>query len=131
MYFTLHKAQLERALAFCQNLRPADALQPLLCAGLHSLLQHCELYDGCIMRDNPFLQELGEILAHLDAENRFSLLECLIILLREKELRRSGRTDEEGRVLRYFEQSGEWAPDDGTLISLWYWVRLPQTCTHA
>lgn len=128
MYFTLHHAQLEHALA-CQTNGDNDALRPLICAGLRCLMRQPAAYDACIAQDNPFLRELDTYLSRpaLDAEDRFSLLECLIILVRAKALHAGAPiTPEEISLQRHFEQSGEWRPDDGTLVSLWYWVLLPQ-----
>lgn len=57
----------------------------------------------------------------------FCLFEDLALLVRAHSLRPSVVTTSTPLValLDAFESSGEWHPEDGTLVSEWYWLRLP------
>ncbi len=83
---------------------------------------------ACI--DAPFYQEFSNtIIGHsTNVDTCFSLLECLIIFFREKQLSLSENqqlSKSEQKILNFYETSNLWDLDDGTLMHLWYWHILP------
>lgn len=107
----------------------AEPTGMLLCRGLQFLLEHPQEFDACVAENNPFYQEFTARLAagaHTD-EDIFSLFECLAIFFRLKQFHNNTvpQSTVEKQVLAHFESSGEWQPHDNTLVSLWYWWRIP------
>lgn len=53
----------------------------------------------------------------------FSLFECLAVLVHLRKLAHPAipLDDAEEELLFQFEHSGEWLPDDLTLVAHWYW----------
>ena len=39
-------------------------------------------------------------------------------------------SDTECKILHYFETCGEWQPQDPTIVSHWYWWRIPTLAMH-
>ena len=89
---------------------PQEKRDLLVAATLDSLCRHCDLYDAARVSNNPFHPELLRTIAAADlsSEALFSLFECLAVLVHL-------------RKLAQFEHSGEWLPDDLTLVAHWYW----------
>ena len=92
---------------------------------LDSLCRHCDLYDAARVSSNPFHPELLRTIAAADlsSDALFSLFECLAVLVHLRKLAHPAipldGTEEE--LLFEFEHSGEWLPDDLTLVAHWYW----------
>lgn len=62
----------------------------------------------------------------------FALLEEMAVLIREKQLCSGGDiTADERSIMDYFEQDGMWTLGDHTLISEYYFARLPLAALHA
>lgn len=106
--------------------RPTDRL---FSQGLKYLLENCPSFDACVSEDNPFYREFVH---HLQAgicmdEDCLSLFECLAIFFRIRQMIQKERnlSDTENKVLHYFETCGEWQPQDPTIVSHWYWWRIP------
>lgn len=57
----------------------------------------------------------------------FELVECFAVIAKENSLNGSARdaTAAQAEVMRYFEESGEWSPNDGTLVTQYYYLRIP------
>ncbi len=122
-----------------------------MCAkGLRSFLQGIEGNEKYIVTTLPiyefFRAHLSDLLLRVEnggaadfdalSELCFALFEEMAVLTREKYLRAGGNvTPVEEEVMRYFEQSGLWRINDGTLVSEYYFVRLPMAVlrsgTHA
>ena len=101
----------------------------LFSQGLKYLLEHSSSFDICVGEDNPFYQEFILRLQNdisMD-EDCLGLFECLAIFFRIRQIVEKGRalSEAEGRVLHYFETCGEWEPQDSTVVSHWYWWRIP------
>lgn len=111
--------------------RPTDRL---FSQGLKYLLENCPSFDACVSEDNPFYKEFVH---HLQAgicmdEDCLSLFECLAIFFRIRQLIQKERnlSDTESKLLHYFETCGEWQPQDPTIVSHWYWWRIPTLAMH-
>ena len=111
--------------------RPTDRL---FSQGLKYLLENCPSFDACVGEDNPFYKEF---VLHLQAgvcmdEDCLSLFECLAIFFRIRQLIQKERnlSDTESKLLHYFETCGEWQPQDPTIVSHWYWWRIPTLAIH-
>lgn len=111
--------------------RPTDRL---FSQGLKYLLENCPSFDACVSEDNPFYREFVH---HLQAgicmdEDCLSLFECLAIFFRIRQMIQKERnlSDTENKVLHYFETCGEWQPQDPTIVSHWYWWRIPTLAMH-
>ena len=94
----------------------------------------CPSFDACVGEDNPFYKEF---VLHLQAgvcmdEDCLSLFECLAIFFRIRQLIQKERnlSDTESKLLHYFETCGEWQPQDPTIVSHWYWWRIPTLAMH-
>ena len=63
------------------------------------------------------------LLADLSSEALFSLFECLAVLVHLRKLAHPAipLDEAEEELLFQFEHSGEWLPDDLTLVAHWYW----------
>lgn len=101
----------------------------LIADALDCLCRRCDLYDAPRVSGNPFHQELLRTVTAADfsADALFSLFECLAVLVR---LRMQAHPaipadSAEENLLFHFEHSGEWLPDDPTLVSQWYWHMPP------
>ena len=106
----------------------ADPRQVLFCRSLRYLIEHAEDFDRVVPEDDRFYREFTGFLekGFTSEEDCFSLFECMVILFRMCQCARGGETSPLARdLLRYFEECGEWRPNDGTLVSEWYWRRIP------
>lgn len=128
MPLSAYRADLEKLYAARIAHASADPRQVLFCRSLPYLIEHAEDFDGCVPEDNPFYREFtGRLKKGFASEEEcFSLFECMVILFRLRQCARRGEMSPVERdVLRYFEECGEWGPDDETLVSQWYWWRIP------
>lgn len=106
--------------------QPRHSRRDLLIAdALDSLCRHCDLYDAARVSSNPFHPELLQAVldGDLSPDALFALFECLAVLVRlRKRAHPAVPLDEaEEDLLRHFESSGQWLPDDPTMVSHWYW----------
>lgn len=104
-----------------------DKRDLLVADTLDSLCRHCDLYDAARVSSNPFHPELLRAIAAADfsPDALFSLFECLAVLVHLRKLAHPAipLDDAEEELLFQFEHSGEWLPDDLTLVAHWYWRR--------
>lgn len=91
----------------------------------YSGCRHCDLYDAARVSSNPFHPELLRTIAAADlsSEALFALFECLAVLVHLRKLAHPAipLDEAEEMLLFQFEHSGEWLPDDMTLVARWYW----------
>lgn len=82
-----------------------DKRDLLVADTLDSLCRHCDLA------------------ADFSPDALFSLFECLAVLVHLRKLAHPAipLDDAEEELLFQFEHSGEWLPDDLTLVAHWYW----------
>ena len=128
--FTTHRALLEDAL--CRlSVTPTEApWAPYALEGIAHMVRRAEVYDVAVRFDSPFREHFLNFLTSPSPDDEghwIALFEDLILFIREKTLRPPHRGFEpvEHKLLSHFELCGEWEPFDGTLISEWYWQRLP------
>ena len=104
---------------------PQEKRDLLVADTLDSLCRHCDLYDAARVSSNPFHPELLRTIAAADlsSEALFSLFECLAVLVHLRKLAHPAipLDEAEEELLFQFEHSGEWLPDDTTLVADWYW----------
>lgn len=96
--------------------------------------RHCDLYDAARVSSNPFHPELLRTIAAADlsSEALFSLFECLAVLVHLRKLAHPAIPLDaaEEELLFQFEHSGEWLPDDTTLVADWYWRTSAALLSH-
>ena len=84
-----------------------------------------EKRDAARVSNKPFHPELLRTIAAADlsSEALFSLFECLAVLVHLRKLAHPAipLDEAEEELLFQFEHSGEWLPDDTTLVADWYW----------
>lgn len=104
---------------------PQEKRDLLVADTLDSLCRHCDLYDAARVSNNPFHPELLRTIAAADlsSEALFSLFECLAVLVHLRKLAHPAipLDEAEEELLFQFEHSGEWLPDDLTLVAHGYW----------
>lgn len=103
---------------------PQDKRDLLVADTLDALCRHCDLYDAARVSSNPFHPELLRTIAAADlsSEALFALFECLAVLVHLRKAHPAIPLDEAEEMLLFqFEHSGEWLPDDMTLVARWYW----------
>lgn len=100
---------------------PQEKRDLLVADTLDSLCRHCDLYDAARVSNNPFHPELLRTIAAADlsSEALFSLFECLAVLVHLRKLAHPAipLDEAEEELLFQFEHSGEWLPDDLTLVA--------------
>lgn len=101
--------------------------QAELCSmAMDTILAHTEDYDttGYVP---PHVQEHTiQMLKQIpDPDAIFGLMEDLALITRGHTLFTHKSSAKEAEVLQTFENTGEWQLGDGTIISDWYWLRLP------
>lgn len=100
---------------------PQEKRDLLVADTLDSLCRHCDLYDAARVSSNPFHPELLRTIAAADlsSEALFSLFECLAVLVHLRKLAHPAipLDEAEEELLFQFEHSGEWLPDDTTLVA--------------
>lgn len=112
---------------------------PLLChAVLLAFSETPEPFSEDIVICRAFLDEARSTirlictgaLAHPDKlfDQSFALLECLAVLGREVAFRKGPQQvhPAQAELMRYFEQSGHWRQDDGTLVTEYYYREVPR-----
>ena len=104
---------------------PQDKRDLLVADTLDALCRHCDLYDAARVSSNPLHPELLRTIAAADlsSEALFALFECLAVLVHLRKLAHPAipLDEAEEMLLFQFEHSGEWLPDDMTLVARWYW----------
>ena len=104
--------------------------------GLDELAAECAKYHEHSVVAAPFLEEIrmtallvSEAIGHVahDAQAvAFGTLESLAAIMREVSLRRQGElTEAQQTILEFFEMSGLWEQHDGTLVTDYYYNRIP------
>ena len=113
---------------------PQEKRDLLVADTLDSLCRHCDLYDAARVSSNPFHPELLRTIAAADlsSEALFSLFECLGVLVHLRKLAHPAIPLDaaEEELLFQFEHSGEWLPDDTTLVADWYWRTSAALLSH-
>lgn len=113
---------------------PQEKRDLLVADTLDSLCRHCDLYDAARVSSNPFPPELLRTIAAADlsSEALFSLFECLAVLVHLRKLAHPAipLDEAEEELLFQFEHSGEWLPDDTTLVADWYWRTSAALLSH-
>ena len=134
MSLSSHHTAMERLYTASTSHASPRPAQKLFSQGLKHLLENCPDFDACVGEDNPFYQEFVLQLQNCVCleEDCLSLFECLAIFFRIRQIVDKGRalSDTEIQVLHYFETCGEWQPQDSTIVSFWYWWRIPLQATH-
>ncbi len=105
-------------------------LGALVLNGLRSIQKSPELLHSIIHGISPFTEHFFHELATLpqsDESHWMNLLEDMAVLFREYTLSNHGDISEQAifSLLKFFELSGNWQPEDGTLVCQWYWKELP------
>ncbi len=132
MLFSRHLDKIRNCSELLKSFSGAGNEHLLVRAALSLLASDPALFDKCVSKHNPFLHEFLDHIDFSDPDHVpdvcFNLLECLAVIFREKELRMPyvPQQPEERDLLRYFEQCGEWLPDDEHMVSHWYWRHLPE-----
>ncbi len=94
--------------------------------GLIELRTNIYEYDAHVQAAAFFRDELLMLLTgKANDDVVFALIEDLAVIMREKALRCPMATSGEKRIFEYFEQSGNWEIEDGTLVSMFYYVYIP------
>lgn len=116
---------------------PSSQLMLLCARCLHEIAKSGP---GCVHSIHvgfPFLTEAERTIRKLCAAGSlppellhdlaFELVECFAVIAKENALSTGARriSPAQAEVMRYFEESGEWAPDDGTLVTQYYYLLLP------
>lgn len=98
-------------------------------SGLSSLKEYSADYDSILDDSNPFYQEFTHCLQQdsITDDDWFSLFECVVIFIRMRQVSAKNLSQPEESVLHDFETCGEWTPRDDTVVSRWYWGRIPAT----
>jgi hypothetical protein len=103
-------------------------------SGLLAILESRAVYDSIVDEKNPFYREfaLCSQQDNIGVDELFCIFECLVIFIRMRQMAKPqlelSATEQE--VLEYFETSGEWTACDDTVVSQWYWQRLPKKCCN-
>lgn len=132
MPFSTHLQSLNSIHHALSAVESPTLIQSLVCEATGHIAENCTIFNGCVSLDTPFLREFFVSLnardLATDEEAVFALFECLAIFFREKRLRMGGTklAPQEQSVLTYFESSGNWPPDDHTIVNDWYWHKLPK-----
>ncbi len=102
---------------------------------LFDVAEHLGTYESTIQIAKIFLKEFHSAIARLEQIKKatrnvlhdwtFELFESLAILSREDFLRNNSARPAQTGAMRYFMKSGHWLPDDPTLVSEYYYRKLP------
>ncbi len=115
---------------------PFPRLMSLCAKCLHEAAEFGPSYIHSIRVCLPFLDEVKEKIDLLcGAEScrpealhdlAFELIECFAVIAKENTLTKGTQPalPAQAEVMRFFEESGEWAPDDGTMVSHYYHTLL-------
>ena len=123
-----HRSLLSKAIARLRELPVEQAgLGMLVLNGLQELVS--TPLPGTSWGTTPFTEHFFQELAtlpHEDESHWLALFEDLVILFRERALEHPGKLMPAGQaILVAFEGSALWTQGDGSLISEWYWEKLP------
>lgn len=93
---------------------------------LETILSRINEYDAIDCLPHEILEHTIEVI-HLLPEPIaiFSLFEDLSLINRAYSLLADEPSPNALKILQAFENMGEWTPGDGTIVSDWYWLRLP------
>lgn len=110
-------------LALCDN-----PYSDMCSSAIECILSRTSEYDAIPSMPSVITDHLLRMLPLLPDEDAvFSIYEDLVLVLRSYILHnpRLHMAAPERRLVEHFELCGEWHPGDGTLVSEWYWLRLP------
>ena len=134
MSLSSHHKAMERLYTASISQASSRPAQKLFSQGLKHLLENSPAFDACVGEDNPFYQEFVlQLQTNICLEEDcLSLFECLAIFFRLRQMAANGVPLDgiERKVLHFFETCGEWQPQDPTIVSFWYWWRIPLQATH-
>lgn len=101
--------------------------QARLCSmAMDTILAHLEAYDKTGYVPSHVQEHTIQMLHEIpDPDAIFGLMEDLALITRGHTLFAHKSSAKELEFLQAFESTGEWQSGDGTLISDWYWLRLP------
>lgn len=111
--------------------QPVTELSLLVIQGLEYVFSSSQLFSKCIKSQTPFTEHFFQTLARVpeaDGGHWFGLFEDLVVFFREKNLcyPEAPVAEVEKQIIDFFEASPEWAKDDASLVSEWYWQSLPR-----
>lgn len=116
---------------------PDPKLVSLCAQGLTEMAENRQQYAACLEEAAPFWSELCETVRSVCAaanyspatlyDKAFCLMECLAVITRENVLKSKAQTllPAQADIMCYFEDCGHWAQGDGTLVSDYYYRRIP------
>lgn len=111
--------------------------------GLLEIADRYAKYKNSTVTGRRFMEELDEsvrsILKEKDLAAKemhsiaFQMIEAIAVVIREASLRESTQQPHavQEAVMRYFEESGHWHPGDGSLVSDYYYNRIPIGVMHS
>jgi len=120
---------------------PEPQLMRLCAESLQEMAENLHWYNSDITVATPFWEELCKTVRDMcmDTESHsgvmhdmaFELIECLALISRESTLKQKTRPalPAQTDVMRYFEGCGHWTPGDGTLVTEYYYSRIPEAST--
>ncbi len=131
MSFSAHRSDMAlfvSKLRACQE--KVHPFKDIVAESLEHMTKHTDAFDVNVSY-SPFIEHFVSLItSSLDDDDDgiyFGLFEDIAIFFREKTLKTSGAGNAiEQRVLDFFESFGEWHPLDGTMVSDWYWKKLPR-----
>lgn len=98
----------------------------LCCLAMDSILANMANYDAVGHIPAQIQEHTVQMLQELPQDEAiFGLLEDLALITRGHTLFAQAANKDEQNFLQAFENAGEWQEGDGTIISDWYWRRLP------
>lgn len=115
---------------------PSPRLMSLCAQCLHEAAEFGPSYIHGIQVCLPFLDEVKEKINLLCGSGScapdqlhdlaFELIECFAVIAKENTLHKGTQhaLPAQAEVMRFFEDSGEWAPGDGTVVSHYYHTLL-------
>ena len=117
---------------------PNSELANICSAGLEDVGQYLDEYETVVQIASDFVKELHNsvdqlvefknITVHKLEDAAFNLFEPIAVIMREMVLRNKGNSPPrpvQGEILRSFEDSENWLPEDSTLVSEYYYHKIP------
>ncbi len=127
--FTSLLPHLSRHASFTSPDNAMTSHVPHFLTALAILSRKAPEYDFFCTRSTLFFEHFCQCIPrdHLTVDDTFSLLEDMLIFIREKTLRAPCRhTCEQEKALLFWTESGqEWNPTDGSLFSHYYFYEIP------
>ena len=120
---------------------PDPQLMMLCAQSLFEMAENMHAYIADLTVSTVFFEELRtsvwSVCQEKDAspvamhDKAFGIMECLAVLSRESTLREENRSalPVQKDLMRYFEGCGHWTPGDGTLVTEYYYSRIPKAST--